>query len=377
MIKYSLADKPEKIVIKIGSSLLINQNKFNSNWLSNFIDDLIFLTKKKKKIVIVASGAVSLGKKYLNIKKKKISIEMKQACAACGQVILMRNFMNSFEKKKMKVAQILLTFSDTEDRRKSLNSRETIRSLVDLGIIPVINENDTVATDELKFGDNDRLAARVAQVINADLLVLLSDVDGLYDKNPKLNKDANLIREISEISSKIFKMATSETNDYGSGGMFTKIQAAEIAFTFGCDTLIMKGNQKNPIKNFEKNKNGTLFKSPIKKKKVSFKNWLGGSINISGSVKIDEGAIKALKLGASLLPSGVKKISGNFAKGDIIEILNDNGKKLGRGISYYDSHELNLIKGKKSIYIKDTLGYEGREEIIHRDYLFLNLNEKN
>ena len=377
MIKYSLADKPEKIVIKIGSSLLINQNKFNSNWLSNFIDDLIFLTKKKKKIVIVASGAVSLGKKYLNIKKKKISIEMKQACAACGQVILMRNFMNSFEKKKMKVAQILLTFSDTEDRRKSLNSRETIKSLVDLGIIPVINENDTVATDELKFGDNDRLAARVAQVINADLLVLLSDVDGLYDKNPKLNKDANLIREISEISSKTFKMATSETNDYGSGGMFTKIQAAEIAFTFGCDTLIMRGNQKNPIKNFEKNKNGTLFKSPIKKKKVSFKNWLGGSINISGSVKIDEGAIKALKLGASLLPSGVKKISGNFAKGDIIEILNDNGKKLGRGISYYDSHELNLIKGKKSIYIKDTLGYEGREEIIHRDYLFLNLNEKN
>ena len=377
MIKYSLADKPEKIVIKIGSSLLINQNKFNSNWFSNFIDDLIFLTKKKKKIVIVASGAVSLGKKYLNIKKKKISIEMKQACAACGQVILMRNFMNSFEKKKMKVAQILLTFSDTEDRRKSLNSRETIKSLVDLGIIPVINENDTVATDELKFGDNDRLAARVAQVINADLLVLLSDVDGLYDKNPKLNRDANLIREISEISSKTFKMATSETNDYGSGGMFTKIQAAEIAFTFGCDTLIMKGNQKNPIKNFEKNKNGTLFKSPIKKKKVSFKNWLGGSINISGSVKIDEGAIKALKLGASLLPSGVKKISGNFAKGDIIEILNDNGKKLGRGISYYDSHELNLIKGKKSIYIKDTLGYEGREEIIHRDYLFLNLNEKN
>ena len=377
MIKYSLADKPEKIVIKIGSSLLINQNKFNSNWLSNFIDDLIFLTKKKKKIVIVASGAVSLGKKYLNIKKKKISIEMKQACAACGQVILMRNFMNSFEKKKMKVAQILLTFSDTEDRRKSLNSRETIKSLIDLGIIPVINENDTVATDELKFGDNDRLAARVAQVINADLLVLLSDVDGLYDKNPKLNKDANLIREISEISSKTFKMATSETNDYGSGGMFTKIQAAEIAFTFGCDTLIMKGNQKNPIKNFEKNKNGTLFKSPIKKKKVSFKNWLGGSINISGSVKIDEGAIKALKLGASLLPSGVKKISGNFAKGDIIEILNDKGKKLGRGISYYDSHELNLIKGKKSIYIKDTLGYEGREEIIHRDYLFLNLNEKN
>ena len=373
MIKYSIVNKAENIVIKIGSSLLINKNKFNSSWLSHFIDDVIFLIKKKKKIVIVASGAVSLGKEYLNIKEKKISIEMKQAFAACGQVILMKNFMKCFEKKKKKVAQILLTFSDTEDRRKSLNSRETIKSLIESNIIPIINENDTVATDELKFGDNDRLAARVAQVINADLLILLSDVEGLYDKNPKLNKEAKLINKVSEITSEIFKMSTSETNIYGSGGMFTKIQAAEIAFTFGCDTIIMKGNLKNPILKFEKNKLGTLFEPRNKKRKGNFKNWLGGSINISGSVKIDGGAIKALRNGASLLPSGVKKIAGDFSKGDIIEILDDNGKKLGRGISYYDSDELNLIKGKKSIYIKDTLGYEGREEIIHRDYLFLNI----
>ncbi len=373
MIKYSLTKEPEKIVIKIGSSLLINQNKFNSSWFSHFIDDVIFLIKKKKKVIIVASGAVSLGKKYLNINKKKISIEMKQAYAACGQVILMKNFMKSFEKKKKKVAQILLTFSDTEDRKKSLNSRETINKLIDLNIIPIINENDTVATDELKFGDNDRLAARVAQVVDADLLILLSDVNGLYDKNPKSNKDAHLISEISEINSKIFKMSTSETNDYGSGGMLTKIQAAEIAFTFGCDTIIMRGNIKNPILNFEKNKHGTFFKSKKTKNKGSFKNWLGGSINISGSIKIDDGAIEALQKGASLLPSGIKKIDGDFSKGDIIEILSDKGKKLGRGISYYDSSELNLIKGKKSIYIKETLGYEGREEIIHRDYLFLKI----
>ncbi|MBD22974.1 MAG: glutamate 5-kinase [Alphaproteobacteria bacterium] len=373
MIKYSILNSADSIVIKIGSSLLINENKFNSRWLSHFIDDIIFLIKKKKKIVIVASGAVSLGKKYLNINQKTISIEMKQACAACGQVILMKNFMRSFEKKKKKVAQILLTFSDTEDRRKSLNSRETIKSLIESNIIPIINENDTVATDELKFGDNDRLAARVAQVINADLLILLSDVNGLYNKNPKLYKDATLINKVPEINSKIFKMSTSETNDYGSGGMFTKIQAAEIAFTFGCDTVIMKGNLQNPILNFEKKKKGTLFKAQKKNKKDNFKNWLGGSINISGSVKIDDGATQALKNGASLLPSGVKKITGKFVKGDIIEILNDKGKKIGRGISYYDSSELNLIKGKKSIYIKDTLGYEGREEIIHRDYLFLNI----
>ena len=267
MIKYSIIDKSEKIVIKIGSSLLINKNKFNSRWLSHFIDDVIFLIKKKKKIIIVASGSVSLGKEYLNIKQKKISIEMKQACAACGQVILMNNFMKCFEKKSKKVAQILLTFSDTEDRRKSLNSRETIKCLIESNIIPIINENDTVATDELKFGDNDRLAARVAQVVDADLLILLSDVNGLYDKNPKFNKEATLISKVTDITSKIFKMSTSETNNYGSGGMFTKIQAAEIAFTFGCDTIIMKGNLKNPILNFVKNKKGTLFETKNKKKR--------------------------------------------------------------------------------------------------------------
>ena len=277
------------------------------------------------------------------------------------------------KKRKKKVAQILLTFSDTEDRKKSLNSRETIQSLIQLNIIPIINENDTVATDELKFGDNDRLAARVAQLINADLLILLSDVNGLYDQNPKLNKNANLIKTITEINSKIFKMSTSETNDYGSGGMFTKIQAAEIASTFGCNTIIMKGSVKNPIINFEKNKKGTVFLTENKRRKDSFKNWLGGSINISGSIKIDEGAVKALKNGASLLPSGVKKIEGTFLKGDIIDILNYRGKKVGRGVSCYDSLELDLIKGKKSLYIKEILGYEGREEIIHRDYLFLDI----
>ena len=370
MTNLSEVSKAKNIVIKIGSSLLMNGNRFNSKWLKSFIDDVLYLKSKKKNLVIVASGAVSLGRKYLNIKKEKMSINTKQACAACGQVILMKNFMRHFEARKIKVAQILLTFSDTEDRRKSLNSRETIKTLLELKIIPIINENDSVATDELKFGDNDRLAARVAQVIGSDLLILLSDVEGLYDKNPKKNKKAKLIEKVTNINSKIFKMSSSETNDFGSGGMFTKIQAAEIASTFGCKTIIMKGNTNSPISTFEKQKKGTIF-TDVARKKDSFKNWLGGSINISGSVNIDDGAIKALNEGASLLPSGIKKISGNFSKGDIIEILNSKGKKLGRGISYYDSKELNLIKGKKSIYIRETLGYEGRDEIIHRDYLFL------
>ena len=273
-------------------------------------------------------------------------------------------------KKKKKVAQILLTFSDTEDRRRSLNSRETIKSLLLSDVIPIINENDTVATDELKFGDNDRLAARVAQIVEADLLLLLTDVEGLFNKNPKNHEDAKLVETVKRIDSQIYKMASSQTNSYGSGGMFTKIQAAEIAGSYGCNTLIFQGNIDNPLKNLKENDIGSIFISGEKKKK-GMKNWLAGSINISGALEIDSGAIEALKKGASLLPSGIKRVLGKFSKGDIIEITDYNGKKLGKGISYYDAHEVDMIKGKKSILIKKILGYEGRQEIIHRDYLYL------
>lgn len=241
-------------------------------------------------------------------------------------------------------------------------------------VIPIINENDTVATDELKFGDNDRLAARVAQIIEADLLLLLSDVKGLYDKNPKNSNDAKLIEIVETINSKIYKMSSTQTNNYGSGGMFTKIKAAEIASSFGCNTIIFEGNLTNPISNVKKTNVGTLFFSNVKKKK-GVKSWLAGSINISGIFKIDTGASMALKKGASLLPSGIKMVKGNFFKGDIIEIEDFNGKKIGKGITYYDSKEVEMIKGKKSTVIFDILGYEGREEIIHRDYLYLNENE--
>ena len=369
MIKFSEISKSKRIVIKIGSSLLINENgKGDQKWLENFAEDI--LNFKKKEIIIVASGAVSLGKKYLDLSKHESNINFKQAYAACGQVILMNNFIKVFQKKKKKVAQVLLTFSDTENRRRSLNSRETLINLIARNVIPVINENDTVATDELKFGDNDRLAARVAQIIEADLLILLSDVKGLYNKNPAKFGDAKMIEVVKKIDSKIFKMASGDTNMYGSGGMITKVQAAEIAGSFGCNTLILEGKEYKPLTCFKKKKIGTLFISDLKKKR-GIKSWLAGSINISGSITIDKGAIEALKKGASLLPSGIIDISGAFSKGDILEVISYDKKKLGRGITYYDSDDVERLKGKKTIHIKEVLGYQGRDEIIHRDYLYL------
>ncbi len=361
----------KRIVIKIGSSLLFRKKQFNFEWLDSLLKDILILKKNSIDIALVVSGAVSLGREYLNLKNKKLKINHKQACAACGQVILMQNFMKSFKKKKIKVAQLLLTFADTEDRKKSLNSRETINTLVNSNIIPIINENDTVATEELKFGDNDRLASRVAQIFGAQNLILLSDVDGLFDKNPKKNNKAKLIPVIKKIDKKIINMASRETNFFGSGGMSTKIQAAEIASSFGCNTLICSGKTNNPISNYLKNKKGTWFLSS-KKSGSSFKNWLAGTIKVAGRVLVDDGALKALLSGASLLPSGIKKISGKFYRGDIIEIMTLEGQKIGKGISFYDSLEIEKIRGRKTSDIKNLLGYLATDEVIHRDNLSLN-----
>ena len=272
MKKLQLIKNANKIVIKIGSSLLIDNGKFNYKWLRSFVEDIDSILKKTQ-IIIVASGAVSLGKSYLKFNSNKINLNMKQAFAACGQIFLMNNFIKVFEENKKKVAQILLTFSDTENRRRSLNSRETIKSLLLSNVIPIINENDTVATDELKFGDNDRLAARVAQIVEADLLILLTDVKGLFNKNPRYHDEAKLIETVTKIDSSIYKMATSQTNSYGSGGMFTKIQAAEIAGSYGCNTLIFQGNIDNPLKNLRKNDVGSVFVSDEKKKRELKIGW--------------------------------------------------------------------------------------------------------
>ena len=362
------------LVVKIGSSLLIKKNSFNTHWLESFSSDVDFLKEKKIRVIIVASGSVSLGKKYLGIKDSKVlKINEKQACAACGQSLLMNYFIRFFKKKNLKVAQILLTFSETEDRRKNLNIRETINTLLDSGVIPVINENDSIATDELKFGDNDRLAARVGQISDADTLLLLSDVDGLFDSNPFKNKKAKLIPFIHEIDDKIKKMATKETNVYGSGGMATKIEAAQIAMNFGCNTLICSGKKDFPIKEVLKkhSKIGTWFISK-KKNYGHYKRWLASSIQIFGNIFIDEGALNALNEGSSLLPSGVVEVEGNFFRGDVVEVRTKQNLLIGKGVISYDSDESKLIIGKKTSQIESILGYIGRDEIIHRDNFIFN-----
>ena len=367
----SLLDS-KKLVIKIGSSLVVENNKFNSKRLESLIKDVSFLQKKKIKILIVASGAVSLGKRYLGIKNNKVlKINEKQACAACGQSLLMNSFLKIF--KDLKIAQILLTYSETEHRRKNLNARETINTLLDSNVIPIINENDTIATEELKFGDNDRLAARVAQIVDADNLILLSDVDGLYDENPSKFKKAKLIYIVKNIDNDIKKMAKSDTNLYGSGGMKTKIEAAQMAMNFGCNTLICSGEKSRPIiRIIKKKKNlGTWFIAK-KSKKSSFKKWLAGSPKILGKIIIDGGACKALKNGSSLLPSGVKSMKGNFFRGDLVGVFNEKKQALGKGLISYDIIEAKLIIGKKTSEIESILGYVGREELIHRDNFILN-----
>ena len=361
--------KSKVLIIKIGSSLLIKKNKFDKTWLQGLVKEISFLRSKEIKIILVTSGAVSLGRKYLKVDiNKKLKINEKQACAACGQSILMNFFIRAFEEEHMKIGQILLTFSETEERRKNLNARETINTLLESGVIPIINENDSVATEELKFGDNDRLAARVGQIADADTLVLLSDINGLYDENPTFSKKAKLINVVKKIDKKILAMGSSMTNIYGSGGMKTKIEAAEIAMSYGCDTLICNGNREKPIRSILKNKKyyGTWFIAK-EKQESRYKRWIAGSINVSGKLIVDDGAFRALIGGSSLLPSGVKKITGKFIRGDVVQVLTIKNIIIGKGIVAYDHLESKLIKGKKTSEIFDILGYTGRDELIHRD----------
>ena len=362
-------DKSKKIVIKIGSSILIDEKgKTKKAWLKEFVQDIRLLLKKKKQIVIISSGAIAMGCEYLRIKKNGLKVDKSQAVASIGQIELMDFYKKTFNKNKIKVSQILLTIDDTEQRRRSINARRTIDNLLKMNIVPIVNENDTTATTEIKYGDNDRLAARVAQIIGADCLILLSDVDGLYTDNPKKNKKSKLIKIVKEINENIKKYATKNENIYGSGGMKTKIEAAKICQFSGCYMSIASGNYLNPIKKiFEKN-NCTWFFPKISKLDAR-KQWIIGSIAPKGEVIIDEGAAKAINNGKSLLPAGVKKINGNFEKGDHILVKDQDNVECARGLTSFSSMEVEKIKGSHSSKIKNILGYSSREEIIHKDDL--------
>jgi glutamate 5-kinase len=362
-------NKSKKIVIKIGSSILIdNKGKLKRKWLVNFVKDINFLKKKKKEIIIVSSGAIALGCKYLGIKKKGLKIDQSQAAASIGQIILIDFYKKIFDKNKIKISQILLTLDDTEQRRRSINAKRTIDNLLKMNVIPIVNENDTTATTEIKYGDNDRLASRVAQIVGADCLILLSDVDGLYTDNPKKNKKSKLIKIVKKIDSNIEKHATNTKNIYGSGGMKTKIEAAKICQLAGSYMAIANGKYLNPIKKIIQDNNCTWFLPKISKLDAR-KQWIIGSVSPKGEVIVDYGAVKAIQNGKSLLPAGVIAIKGEFEKGDHIVVKNEKNIECGRGLSSYSSIEVKKIKGLHSSKIKIILGYSDREEIIHKDDL--------
>ena len=355
------------IVIKIGSSLIIDDKKvIRKKWLVEFAKDIKNLLNQKKNVIIVSSGAIALGCKKLELNKKNLKLDKSQAIASIGQIELMNLFKKTFNLMKINLSQILLTLEDTEQRRRAINAKRTFENLFKLRFVPIVNENDSIATSEIKYGDNDRLASRVAQISGADCLVLLSDVDGLYTKNPKIYKDARMIKEINNIDFQIEKVATKSVGEYGTGGMKTKIDAAKICQHSGCVMAIANGLTLNPIKKIIKKNSCTWFLPKISKLDAR-KKWIISSVSPKGELVIDDGAIKALTKGKSLLAAGIKKINGKFNKGDHIKILDKNMNEYARGLSSFSSDEISKIRGQHSNKINDLLGYITKSEVVHKD----------
>ena len=355
------------IVIKIGSSLLVDNNrKIRKKWLSSFARDIKKLKLKNKKIIIVSSGAIALGCMKMNYKNTNLKLDKSQAIASVGQIELMNLFSQTFSKLKLNISQILLTLDDTEERRRSINAKRTFENLFQLNYIPIVNENDTIATSEIKYGDNDRLASRVAQITNADTLILLSDVDGLFTKNPKTYKDAKLIKIVEDLDKDLKNINIKGITEFGKGGMGTKIEAARICNLAGCNMIISNGLYLNPINKIEKDNNCTWFISKISKLHAR-KKWIISSVFSKGELIIDDGAKRALINGKSLLAAGIKKVFGKFNKGDHIKILDLKRKEFARGLSSFSSEEINKIMGCQSNEIQKILGYISKSEVVHKD----------
>lgn len=362
----------KRIIIKVGSSLLINKKTrtIREDWLLALSEDIANLRKIEKEILIVSSGAIALGRDTFVSKQKTLNLEENQAAASIGQIELAYSWKDALRKQNIKCAQVLLSPDDTETRRRHLNARATLATLIKSQVVPVINENDTVTTSEIKFGDNDRLAARVAQMSSSDLLILLSDIDGLYDQNPHHSNKAKHIPIVDEVNDDIINMAGSSHYEYASGGMITKVEAAKISSLSGCALIICNGEGKNPILELSKGVKYTLFK-PNETPLTARKKWIAAGLKILGKLIIDNGASKALMSGSSLLPAGVLEVEGNFEKGDLIEIYTSDRKKIASGLSSYNSQEIKIIAGNKTRDIESLLGYVGRDELIHRDDLVL------
>jgi glutamate 5-kinase len=360
------------LVVKVGSALLVDADKgrLNRSWLEGFAADIARLRKRGQEVIVVSSGAIALGRRHLNLAPGKLKLEESQAAAAVGQIRLAHAYKELLDTHDIAVAQILLTLGDTEQRRRYLNARGTLNTLMGLGAVPVINENDTVATAEIRYGDNDRLAARVAQMVGADCLVLLSDVDGLYTANPNDDPDAQFIARVLEITPQIEAMAGGSGSDMGTGGMQTKLAAAKIAVGAGCHLCISKGAVEHPLKSIEEGARCTWF-VPSSTPVATRKQWIAGTLKPAGAIAVDDGAVRALMSGKSLLPAGVTRALGRFERGDTVSIIAPDGTEVGRGICAYSDTDAARIIGRRSADIEAVLGYRGRDEIVHRDDLVL------
>ena len=359
----------KRLVIKVGSSLLVDSVKgsLRDEWLNALIDDVAWIRSRKTAVILVSSGSIALGRMTLDLNQKNLSLEQSQAAAAVGQIELARAYTESLSKRGLKAAQLLVTLDDSTDRRRYLNTRATIEQLLELGVVPIVNENDTIATDEIRYGDNDRLAAQVAVTAGADLLILLSDVEGLYSENPKRNPNAKRIETVEAITPEIEAMAGDAGAGLGKGGMKTKIIAARTATSAGCDMAITEGTRKNPVRGLHEGAPSTWFVAqgdPKQKRKA----WISG-MKPMGKIMVDSGAVKALQTGGSLLAAGVTDVVGRFSRGDPVEVLDDVGNTLGQGLVRYDAFDADRIRGLRTGEITRVLGYPARGTLIHRDDL--------
>ncbi len=365
-----------RLVIKVGSSLLVDDSgRLNRSWLDTLAEDVAALAREGHEILIVSSGAIAIGSSVLGINKRRARLEDLQAAAAAGQVQLVHAYQEALRGHEIRAAQVLLTPDDTEDRRRFLNARRTLGKLLEHAVVPIINENDTVATEEIRYGDNDRLAARIAQLVMADALVLLSDVDGLYTADPGSDADAEHIAEVRNISKDILAMAGESRSDIGSGGMATKVQAAGIATHAGCSTIIASGVIAHALKALDDGARHTIFRASATPA-VARKQWLAGVLEIKGELQLDAGAVLALRDGSSLLPVGVVAVEGVFQRGDVLTLKDEAGSILGRGLAEYSNDEATRLAGLHSDKIEAALGYRGRSVMVHRDELVLFEDDK-
>jgi glutamate 5-kinase len=365
-------DDFRRIVVKVGSSLLIDAaaGRVKQAWLASLIEDIAALHREKRDLLVVSSGAIALGRSVLRLPKGPLKLEESQAAAAVGQIELARTWSEALGRHGIGAGQILVTLGDTEERRRYLNARSTIAKLLEWRAVPVINENDTVATNEIRYGDNDRLAARVATMASADLLVLLSDVDGLYDAPPARSTTAKLIPLVERITPEIESMAGAAPSELSRGGMQTKIEAAKIATTGGTHMVIGSGRVEHPLRAIASAAASTWFLTP-RNPVTSRKKWIAGSLEPKGTLTIDAGAVAAVRRGNSLLPVGVIRVEGQFARGDAVIVRGPDGTEIGRGLVAYDAPDAEKVKGRPSSDILLVLGIEGRAEMIHRDDLAL------